>query len=310
MLRFSFTFYILFAVSCFAEEPGKAYLFSYFTKNGGDGLHFAYSTDGLEWKPLKNGKSFFAPPKEISTLVRDPSIVRAPDGTFHLVWTGSWTGKSIGYASSKDLIEWSDQRSIPVMEYEPTTRNTWAPELFYDEKSQTYYIIWSSTIPERFPETAKSSETDYNHRLYYTTTKDFKTFAPTKPYWNPNHNVIDAYLAKEGDQYLLFYKDETLHPEAKKNILFATAATPEGPFNVQGVISPINWVEGPSALKINGSWFVYYDCYSRKHYGAVRSADLQRWENVTDKIRFPAGARHGTCFEVEPAVLTKLRALE
>lgn len=302
----AFIFYILCIAFCFSQETNKAYLFSYFTKNGEDGLHIAYSTDGFDWKPLNNGKPFLAPSKKVSTLMRDPSICLSPDGTFHLVWTGSWTGKSIGYASSKDLIEWSDPRSIPVMDHEPNTRNVWAPEIFYDDKSQSYYIIWSSTIPDRFPETAGSSETDYNHRLYYTTTKDFQTFAPTKPYWNPNHNVIDAFLAKTANEYLLFYKDETLTPEAKKHILLATAATPEGPFNVCEVISHTNWVEGPSALNINGSWFVYYDCYTKHCYGAVCSKDLKHWENVTDKIHFPADARHGTCFEVEPAVLQKL----
>lgn len=309
MLRFAFIFSVLFAVSCFAEETSPSYLFSYFTKNGEDGLHLAYSTNGFDWEPLQNGKTFLAPSKKVSTVMRDPSIIRSPEGTFHLVWTGSWTGKSIGYASSKDLIEWSEPRSIPVMEHEPQTRNVWAPEIFYDEKTQRYSIIWSSTIPNRFPETAGSSETDYNHRLYYTTTKDFKNFSETKLYWNPNHNVIDAYLTKEGSEYLLFYKDETLKPEAKKHILFAAAPSPTGPFDVRGVISSTNWVEGPSALKINGTWFVYYDCYTQHRYGAVRSQDLKHWEDITDKIHFPADARHGTCFEVESVQLEKLRGL-
>ena len=43
------------------------------------------------------------------------TICQAPDGTFHMVWTSSWTDRIIGYASSPDLIHWSEQRSIPVM---------------------------------------------------------------------------------------------------------------------------------------------------------------------------------------------------
>ncbi|MDR0871669.1 MAG: glycoside hydrolase family 43 protein [Planctomycetaceae bacterium] len=301
---------LLFAVPCFGGETENVYLFSYFVNNGEDGLHLAYSTDGLDWKPLNDGKSFLAPPKNVSTLMRDPSIVRAPDGTFHLVWTGSWTGKSIGYASSKDLIEWTNEKSVPVMENEPKTRNVWAPEIFYDKDSQTYYIIWSSTIPDKFTESAGSSETDYNHRLYCTTTKDFHTFTQTKPYWNPNHNVIDAFLTKAGGQYLLFYKDETLKPEAKKNILLATGTAPAGTFDVHGVISHTNWVEGPSALKIKDEWFIYYDCYTKNRYGAVRSKDLKHWENVSDEVHFPAGTRHGTAFEVDASVLKKIQAAQ
>ncbi|MDR0337641.1 MAG: glycoside hydrolase family 43 protein [Planctomycetaceae bacterium] len=288
------------------ESSQKRWLFSYFTQNGEDGLHLAWSADGQTWKPLKDGKSFLPPPENVSKLIRDPSIVQAPDGMFHLVWTGSWNGKNIGYATSKDLIEWTDIRSIPVMEYEPTTRNTWAPELFYDKPSQTFYIIWSSTVPEKFPETAASSETNYNHRMYYTTTKDFKSFAETKLYWNPNHNVIDGFLAQEGERYLLFYKDETLKPEAKKDILLAIGSTPVGPFEVQGVISHTNWVEGPAALKIGNELFVYYDCYTKQHFGAVKSKDLKTWENITNKLCFPVHTRHGTAFEIDSEILQKL----
>ncbi|MDR1963006.1 MAG: hypothetical protein LBQ50_04450 [Planctomycetaceae bacterium] len=104
----------------------------------------------------------------------------------------------------------------------------------------------------------------------------------------------------------LFYKDETLKPEAKKNILLAIGSSPTGPFEVQGVISHTNWVEGSTALKIGNKWFVYYDCYTKHHFGVVQSLDLKNWQNKTDKLCFPIHARHGTTFEVEPETLQKL----
>ena len=55
--------------------------------------------------------------------MRDPSICQAPDGTFHMVWTSSWTDRIIGYASSRDLIHWSEQQAIPVMMHEPEAHN-------------------------------------------------------------------------------------------------------------------------------------------------------------------------------------------
>ena len=79
--------------------------------------------------------------------MRDPSICQAPDGTFHMVWTSSWTDRIIGYASSRDLIHWSEQQAIPVMMHEPEAHNCWAPELFYDEPSETYYIFWGDHHP-------------------------------------------------------------------------------------------------------------------------------------------------------------------
>ena len=97
------------------QAQETAYLFSYFINDSRGGLHLAYSRDGLKWTALNNGKSYLAPAVGKDKLMRDPSICQAPDGTFHMVWTSSWTDRIIGYASSKDLINWSEQPAIPVM---------------------------------------------------------------------------------------------------------------------------------------------------------------------------------------------------
>jgi len=87
-----------------AQAP-QSYLFSYFVNNGEDGLHLLSSADGLRWSPVNGGRSLLYPHVG-SRLMRDPSIARGPDGTFHLVrTTGSWDN-GIGIAHSKDLIEW------------------------------------------------------------------------------------------------------------------------------------------------------------------------------------------------------------
>ena len=76
-----------------ARVPDKAFLFSYFTGNGEDGLHLAWSRDGYHWERLNGGKSFLRPEVGESKLMRDPCLLRGPDGTFHLVWTTSWKGQ-------------------------------------------------------------------------------------------------------------------------------------------------------------------------------------------------------------------------
>lgn len=295
---------LLIPLNLHAEE--EAYLMSYFIGNGEDGLHLCWSEDGLKWTPLKEGKSFLAPTVGNHKLMRDPSILQGPDGTFHMVWTISWTQRGIGYASSKDLVNWSEQKPIPVMEGDPGARNCWAPELFYDEPSKTFYIFWSSTVPGKFGE--GTSEDNYNHRQYYVTTKDFVTFSKTKLFFDPGHNVIDGFMSREGEDYLLFYKDETLRPE-KKSIHLAIGKSPNGPFEPKCEIGHTNWIEGPSALKIGDWWYVYYDCYREGRYGGVRSKDLRNWENVTGRLSFPKGMRHGTAFEVDRETVEKLRAL-
>ncbi len=289
------------------EETNPCYLFSYFTGNGEDGLHLAMSTDGYIWTPLNRGKPFLHSEIGKDKIMRDPSICQGPDGMFHMVWSASWTGKEFGYACSKDLTHWSAQKAIPAMTHEPSARNTWAPEVFFDNNSELFYIFWASTVPEKFSETKSSSEDDYNHRMYYTTTKDFESFTPSRLYFDPGHSVIDAFLAKEGDEYLLFYKDETLTPEAKKNIVLAIGNSPTGPFTLPKIISHENWVEGPAAIKIGDTWFLYYDCYIKGRYSGVKSDDLKTWTDISNQLDFPINARHGTVFRVKPEIIWNMR---
>jgi hypothetical protein len=139
----------------FGAEKDKVFLFSYFKGNGEDGLHLAYSRDGLNFMALNNDKSFLTPVVGVSKLMRDPCIIQTDDGTFHMVWTAGWTERGIGYSSSKDLINWTEQKYFMVMEKEPAARNCWAPEISYDKKNKQFLIIWATTIPGRFPETEK-----------------------------------------------------------------------------------------------------------------------------------------------------------
>ena len=93
--------------------PEKCYVFCYFVRNGEDGLHLACSLNGYRWNPIYHSRSFLKSEVATPSLMRDPCLLRGPDGTFHLVWTASWTGNFIGYASSRDLIHWSNQRALP-----------------------------------------------------------------------------------------------------------------------------------------------------------------------------------------------------
>jgi beta-xylosidase len=287
-------------------SPGP-YLFASFRGNGEDGLHLASSPDGYTWQALNNDKSYLKPllgKKE--KLMRDPCIAQGPDGTFHMVWTTGWHERSIGYANSKDLTHWSDQLDIPVMEDEPTAQNAWAPELFYDDAKQQWIIFWATTLPGRFPESEKAGDAGLNHRIYAVTTKDFKTFSPRQLLFNPGFSVIDATLAKAGDKYVMFVKDETKTP-VKKFIFIATAESPEGPWTPSSDAITPDWCEGPSPLRVGDHWLVYFDHYTNPHYyGAVRSKDLKTWENVSDQIHFPPGTRHGTAFKISEDQLRQL----
>lgn len=282
------------------------YVFTYFKGNGEDGLHLAYSDDGYKWETLKNDTSFLKPEVGKDKLMRDPCVIKGGDGLYHMVWTDSWTDNGIGYASSKDLIHWSKQEFLPVMSYEEKSRNTWAPEITYDDKSKKYMIYWASTIEGQFTETQTTEEKGYNHRIYYTTTKDFKEFEKTKLLYEPGFNVIDATIVKEGNEFTMFLKDETKVP-VQKNLKIATSKNLEGPYTkASEPITGKYWAEGPTAIKINGQWVVYFDKYRDHKYGAVKQT-AKGWEDISEQVSFPQGTRHGTVIKVPYEIIAALK---
>jgi len=291
------------------DAGGDRYVFSYFKGNGEDGLHLAYSEDGLKWRALNGDSAFFRPTVGKEKLTRDPSIVRGPDGTYHMVWTAGWNEHGFGYARSKDLITWTNETYVPVMAHEPTALNTWAPEIFYDAPKGRYLIFWATTIPGRFTgDDVGGGGGKYNHRIYYVTTTDFEKFSKAKILYDHDFSVIDAFMIRDGARHVLFLKDETERPP-QKNIRLAYSERPEGPWTRPTTrITGDYWAEGPAVLRVGSRWLVYFDRYREHRYGALSSPDLKTWGDVTAQLVVPAGMRHGTAFRVPAADAERLLA--
>ena len=283
-------------LAAWIQPTSSSYVFSYFINNGEDGLHLLSSRDGLQWTPLNGGRSFLYPAVG-SRLMRDPSIARGPDGTFHLVWTTGWWDTGIGIAHSKDLVEWSEQKFLPVMAGVPGAQNCWAPEIFFDEDNGRYLIFWATTTVR---------EPDTSHRIYYVETRDFTTYTPAKVLYDGGFSVIDAFIVKPSPgRFVMVMKDETALPAPKKNLRIAEAARADGPYGAASEPISVDWVEGPSVLKRGRDWLMYYDEYTRRKYGALQSTDLTHWTLVKDLV-FPRGVRHGTAFSVSADVAARL----
>jgi hypothetical protein len=296
---------LLFSLPSQAQD--SVYMFSYFKGNGEDGLHFASSTDGFAWQTVKNDASFLKPLLSKDKLMRDPCIIRGADGLFHMVWTVSWNDRGIGYASTPDLVNWSEQQYIPVMAHEDSALNCWAPEITYDPKKKQYMIYWATTIVNRFKKGADSGDGKYNHRMYIATTKDFKTYSKTKLWYDKGFNVIDATIFSAPGGYAMILKDETRYPPQKNLQVAFSKKLSKGWSAPSPSITGKEWAEGPTVAKIGNEWVVYYDKYRDKKYGAVASSDLKIWRDISDKISFPAGTRHGTVFKVSREEFARVR---
>ena len=290
--------------------PETCYLFAYFHHDReAEGFRLAWSADGYRFEPLAGGRSLLKPEAGEHRLMRDPQLYRDATGRFHLVWTTGWTGKTIGYASSRDLVHWSPQKTLPVMAHEPDAQNCWAPELVWDDRRGHFLIFWSTTILGRFPETALSNKRpERNHRIYATTTKDFETFTPTRLFYDGGYNVIDANLLRDDDgRWLMFVKNETVQPETEKNIRLVRGETAEGPWGEPSPpLTGKYWAEGPSAIKVGDEYRVYFDKHMLNAIGLVRSRDLRKWEDVSERVSFPADARHGCIVAVPREFMLQL----
>lgn len=292
--------------SCAISRPtaghDSVFLFTSFRDSDQKYLRFLYSVDGYHWTNVPG--TFLEANVGMSKQFRDPSIARGPDGVFHLVWTAGWHGEQgFGYADSRDLIHWSEEKYIPVMTNEPATTNVWAPEIYYDADGKQFVIMWASTIPGRFPDFQEKH--DNNHRLYFTTTRDFMNFMPGALFMDPGFSVIDPFVLKNGGGYALVCKDNS---RPYLNLRVAFSKSPLGPW--QDVSAPFTqkFTEGPCALKVGDDWLIYFDAYRQKIYGAVKTRDFKTFTDITKEVSFPQGHKHGTAIRVPREILDGLLA--
>ncbi len=288
------------------------WLFVGFKKNGEDGVYYALSRDGFHWHLAHGGQPLNAP-KETGELMRDPFIQRGPNGGFRMVWTWAWRSPTvIGYSESTDLVHWTSHRSLAVMANEPTALNVWAPALYWEAGERRWLIFWSSTVPGRWPG-PKPEKSELDHRIFAAYTKDFETFTPAKVYFDPGFDVIDATLLA-GRPHTLIFKDERETP-LEKHLMTVDAPSMDGPWGNPSEPFTETWSEGPASIAVDGGTLVYYDHYrAPQHYGAVFSPALTdtgkpSWTDVTDKIDFPAGLRHGSFLQITEEEYQRLEAL-
>ena len=172
------------------------------------------------------------------------------------------------------------------MAAEPQARNAWAPRLIYQPKWRQYLIIWASAVQGKFTETDRAAGKDFNCRIYCTTTKDFLYLSPTRLFFDPGFTVTDATLLPANGRYYVIAKNES---PKKKNLFVASSdvvdgmySEPADPFSPKGMLA-----EAPSAIKIGNDYLVYFEAPADKRYRAMSSRDLETWQDVTARMKFP-----------------------
>jgi len=279
-----------------AARPAQTFLMSAFMATSQNTLSLFSSSDGVTFTTL--GSEVYTPAK---ALLRDPSIIRAADGLYYVVYTTDWSGQTYGVAKSADLRQWEHVADVPVSL--PGVKNVWAPEWFRDKDGSLKVVLSLSTSGTQGPFSA-----------YYLEplNAQFSKFSAPVPMQGLGGNFIDTFVILDQGRYTAFTKNET-----SKLIELATAPALAGPWTLQKTGDWAGWggpSEGQSLVQITGTdgrkgWRIYFDDYTTKRYWYSDSFDgLESWTAKKELGGVSGTVRHFTVIAEETAQLERATA--
>lgn len=283
----------------------EGYIMSYFNGELEEETgYLAYSYDGVNWEKLNT--------KITSQLgsrrIRDPFISRDKNGDFMIVATEGFDNPNIYVFKDTGLLDFNQQNLIQVAYYDAglkmTGERAWAPEFYYDLKTDKYYMYFSDNgfINENG---------EKGGPIFASTTADFSEFDYPYIYFNPGYSVIDGTIIRVNGSNYIFYKDER---KAAQTIFYAEGETLEG-FNKaydEQFLNVVKYMEGPFVFKDkNGGYFIYMDNYPNGKFYAGHFNNLKEKHDILwfeeNQIKLPENdVRHGSVVGVTKNELEKI----
>ena len=316
-------------VSIHGYEPYSNYLFAYFPSNDNENIYYALSNDGYNFTAMNNGKRVVAADTvSIKKGLRDPHVLRAPDGWFYMVNTdmksseGWSSNRGMVLMKSRDLINWKHATVHFPDKYKgknfANVTRVWAPETIWDEKydngdgTKGRPLVYYSILTD-------DGTVSYDQVFFNYANKDFtdlegdpihffdrgKSTIDMDIVYNPVDKYYHAFYKNEGDGGICKVKAQTLTKEngTKAPTWFGQCK--------KALQQTTEAVEGAGVFKLinQNSWVLMYDCYMNGHYQFTSSADLENFKFVQDtKTSGAFTPRHGTILPItaqETAALMK-----
>lgn len=281
------------------EKAMKAYLLIYF-KDATHDLYFALSKDGYSFTDVNNGQPVVAGDTiALQKGIRDPYIMRAPDGQFYVALTDlhifaqkagfrstEWErdGKEYGWGNnrslvlmkSKDLIHWTHSnlrvdKAFPGLE---DIGCAWAPEMIWDPARKKIMLYFTMRHKNGL------------NKLYYTYMNDDFTQMETKPkllfQYPKDVSYIDGDITKVGNKYHLFYVPHDGEPGVKQAVSDSINS---------GYVYDPTWYdpepkacEAPNVWKRIGEnkWVLMYDIYGihPHNFGFSETSDFVHFKDL------------------------------
>ena len=293
------------------EEP-SVYLMVYH-KDQDHGLHMAYSEDGYLWTALNDDKPVIAGDTIAEQHgIRDPHIMRGPDGAFYLSMTDlhvygkrdgfrttEWErdGRQYGWGNNRglvlmrstDLLHWS-RVNLDFTQFAPQTYCVdgdtlqmdwsevgcvWAPETVFDEENGKLMLHFTTR------------QGNGKNTIWYAYVNEEYNQVLGEPHFlfaapHLRYNVIDSDIIKVGETYHLFYVSH----ESGATPRHASAQKATGPYRMddlyydgvrQGHEAPMCWKRLDS-----DTYVVMYDNYRMKpmNFGFVVTRDFFTYHSI------------------------------
>jgi len=317
-----------FDVSIHGYEPYSNYLFVYFPANNNENIYYALSNDGYNYTPMNKGNRVVASDTvSIKKGLRDPHILRAPDGWFYMVNTdmksaeGWASNRGMVLMKSKDLINWKHSTVHFPDRFKGTyfanVTRVWAPETIWDndyqnkDGSKGRLMVYFSIL-------TNDGEVPYDKVFYAYANDDFTDLLDEPTYFYDRGSAtidMDIVYNPVDELYHAFYKNEGEGGICKVTS-YSLLPTKGGPGSQwskpSGTLQQTKEaVEGAGVFKLinQNSWILMYDCYMDGHYQFTSSSDLSTFKFVQDtKTSGAFTPRHGTIIPItasETAALMK-----
>ncbi|WP_371576058.1 glycoside hydrolase family 43 protein [Streptomyces sp. NBC_01314] len=306
-----------------AADPG--YLMTHFIGEGSTGqqMYFSYSADGLNWTDLNGGGMTLR--STVGTRgVRDPALVRSPDGSKYWIiatdlciscgqtWSDSMTNGSRNLVvwESTDLVTWSAPRLLNVAGAIPDGRNAWAPEAIWNPATNDYVLYWATNA---------TLNGVLKHRIYYARTTDFQTITTPQLYIDRagTQGIIDTQIVEVPSgvgnyRYVRASGDGQITLEGSNSILGTWTSLG----NLSGIGLTGSQVEGPMWMKFRdrNEWTLYLDQYAAgKGYMPVSTTN----PSVSSSYQLPTSGtyslggnkkRHGSILNLTAAEDARIQA--
>ncbi|MBO3087967.1 glycoside hydrolase family 43 protein [Cellulomonas dongxiuzhuiae] len=310
---------------------GFGYLLVHFVEDPdgyGEQVHLSLSDgdDPCAWVRLNRGQPLLRSPLG-TTGIRDPYIVRGPDG-FFLVATDlriyggddagwdAWTrrgSRRILVWRSPDLVTWSEPWTLEVAP--PEAGMAWAPEAVYDADRGEYLLLWSSAL---YAADDVEHRGDAYSRVLAAWTPDFRRLGERHVLIDRGSGVIDTTILVQDGVVHRISKHESFEPgsdrvhhEVGPALLadgYRTVATRIGADEFDRLEAPILFKDHHDDV-----WYLFLDQYDRRPQGYVgfRTTDLARgrWERIPPgRFRMPPDTKHGGVLPLVGDEWERLRA--